>query len=64
MAKKIGTERDLGQIEARISMARDVLSLAGMDLKRLGHDDSADEIDALLTQLRRLRTITQERLAN
>lgn len=57
------TERDLGQIEARITMARDVLSIAYMDLKRIGHDDSAAEIDALLTQMRRIRQTTQERLA-
>jgi hypothetical protein len=63
MADK-ATARELGQIEARMTMARDVLSLAYMDLKRFGHDDSAVELDAILTQLRRLRTTTQDRMSS
>ena len=56
-------ERELGRIETRLTVARDILISAGTDLKLLGHDDSSREIDALLKALRRLREITRERMA-
>lgn len=57
------TERDLGKIEMQITLARNALCLAALELQAFGHDDSASEIEAILKQLRQIRSTTQQRIA-
>ena len=56
-------ERKLGQIEAQLTHAAYLCSVLELAFRHVGHEDSAREIDAIETQLRRLRVTTQTRLA-
>ena len=65
MATKPGaTERDLGKIETQLTVARTLLVKAGLQLERLGHDESAATLARISRQLRRLRTTVRKRIGD
>ena len=62
--KPWATERDLGKIEMQLTVARTLLIKAGLELERLGHDDSAATLAGIGRQIRRLRTTIRKRIGD
>ena len=62
--KPWATERDLGKIEMQLTVARTLLMKAGLQLERLGHEDSAATLARISRQLRRLRTTVRKRIGD
>ena len=62
--KPWATERDLGKIETQLTVARTLLMKAGLQLERLGHDDSAATLARISRQLRQLRRTVRKRIGD